>query len=245
MNNYQGDVVFHKMFGKGIIKAIEENRLIVDFEGTEKKFKFPDAFEEFLKFENDEKQLEVNALIEADKAEKENAAIKKAKERQEQALLYEKKKKERKDARIAPAREYLVKGTTFATHKDALNECFGFQYKHFQQAYKVVDDKFAVWFPSIARRIQDTFVATETSNGWVNVISEKDTVITEKHENNSMNTERDPKFDLDRFVFAKLDGEGYCFIGVFRTEHADKPWETGYRYRLIGTKVNLKTMEIE
>lgn len=244
MNSYDGETVTHKMFGKGIIKHIVGDKVVLDFNGTEKTFKFPDAFETFLKFDDADKQTEVTALVEEKKKQKSEEVAKLAKEREEQMLQAQQAKKDKRNTRVVPHKEILTKGDTFTTHKDALNECFGFQYEHFQPAYKVVDDKFSVWFPSIARRVQDEYVSTETSNGWINVLSENDTVITEKHEDGTKNTERDPKHNLDRYVFAKFDGENYRFIGVYRPEHADRPWETGYKYTLIGTKVNLRTMEI-
>lgn len=244
MDKYIGEVIIHKAFGKGTINDFAGDKVVVDFNGTEKMFKFPDAFESFIKFENADKQSEVTALVEDKKEQKAEEVARIAKEREEQLLQAQQAKKDKRNTRIIPHKEILSKGDTFSTHKDALNDCFGFQYEHYQPAYKVVDDKFAVWFPSIARRIQGEYIATETSNGWVNILSENDTVIIEKHEDNTKNTERDPQFDLDRYVFAKFDGENYRFIGVYRPEHADKPWETGYKYKLIGTKVNLRTMEI-
>jgi len=244
MNNYIGEAITHKAFGKGTIKNIEGDKVVLDFNGTEKTFKFPDAFETFIKLDDAGKQTEVTALVEEKKKQKSEEAAKLAKEREEQMLQAQQAKKDKRNTRVIPHKEILIKGDTFTTHKDALNECFGFQYEHFQPAFKVVDDKFSVWFPSIARRVQGEYVSTETSNGWINVLSENDTVITEKNEDGTKNTERDPKYDLDRYVFAKFDGENYRFIGVYRPEHADRPWETGYKYKLVGTKVNLRTMEI-
>ena len=244
MSDYIGERVTHKAFGSGVIKNIENDRVIIEFTSEEKTFKFPDAFETFVKFEDTDKQEAVKAIIDINKKLKEEAAEQLAIEREKQLQLEKQAKKDKRNSRVVPHKEFLTKGDTFSTHKDALNDCFGFQYEHFQPAFKVVDDKFSVWFPSIARRVQGEYISTETSNGWINVLSENDTVITEKHEDVEKNTKREAKFDLDRFVFAKFDGDSYRFIGVYRPEHADRPWETGYRYKLIGTKVNLRTMEI-
>ncbi len=45
--------------------------------------------------------------------------------------------------------------TYFSTHADVLNNCFGFHYKHYQKAYKDLENGYAVWFPRIARKAGD------------------------------------------------------------------------------------------
>jgi hypothetical protein len=145
--------------------------------------------------------------------------------------------------KFEPNRTFLNNGDIFRTHADVLNECFGFQCRQYQRAYKVLDENYAIWFPTIAKRIEGEYGASDNSYGWVNVISEHNTLITEKNEEKSKNKIREAKYELDRFVFAKF-GKGYTFIGVFRPESVAEPWKTGYRYKLIGTKVDLKTMKI-
>lgn len=244
MGNYIGETIIHKSFGKGTITNIDNDKVTLNFNGTEKLFQYPDVFEKFAKFDDEDKQADVVNLVEEKKKQKQEEAERKAREREERENQAKQAKNDKRNTRVVSYKDILNKGDIFATHKDALNECFGFQYEHFQPAFKVVDDKFAVWFPSIARKVQGEYVSTETSNGWINVLSENDTVLTEKNEDGTKNIERDSKFELDRYVFAKFDGENYRFIGVYRSEHVDRPWETGYKYRLIGTKVNLRTMEI-
>ena len=242
MEKFLKQEVRHISFGKGIIDNIYDGKIQIDFSGMMKVFKFPDVFDSFLMFEDELFQLEIKEII--------------AEKKKREAEEYEKMRKDinekmsikqgnvNKSKTINTNIEILNKGDLFATHKDVLNLCFGFQYEHFQPAYKVIDDKYAVWFPSIARKVMDEYVATETSNGWINILSENDTLITEKNEDKNKITERESKYALDRFVFAKFDGENYQFIGVYRLESMDISYKDGYKYRLIGTTVNLKTMEV-
>ena len=243
MIDYVGKTVLHGTFGKGEVKEIVGDKVILNFNGVEKKFPFPNVFESLAKFDDADIQDKVMILIKEMKQKKveENAAL--SREREEQKKQIQQSQKEKLNERVTPRKETLIKGETFRTHSDVLNECFGFRYKSYQQAFKVVDDKFAVWFPNIARNIQGKYVPTEKSNGWINVLSENETVITETNKDKTKNTERERKFYLDRFVFAKFD-EDYRFIGVYGPEKSDEIREKGYRYSLIGTRVNLRTMEI-
>ena len=43
-----GCIVFHNTFGSGTIISKTANLLVIDFNGTEKKFVYPDAFEKHL-----------------------------------------------------------------------------------------------------------------------------------------------------------------------------------------------------
>lgn len=58
------------------------------------------------------------------------------------------------------------------------------------------------------------------------------------------NIERKKDKKLDRFVFAKMDGETYTFIGVYRCVDSGNIQENGFRYERIGTRVYLPTLEI-
>jgi hypothetical protein len=148
-----------------------------------------------------------------------------------------------KNQEIEHIRAFINIGDTFRTHADVLNECFGFKFKHYQRAYKVINENYAIWFPTIAKRMEGEYSPSKNSYGWINVISEHNTIITEKNEEKNKNQIREAKYELDRFVFAKFD-KGYTFIGVFRPESVVEPWKTGYRYKRIGTNVDLKSLNI-
>lgn len=245
-NKYVGAEVIHKIFGKGKIVSIDERHAIVSFESKESKFEFPRGFGTggFVKFIDKDLQVEVEKLN--DKYLVEETAEKK-RLRAERESEREKAKKESKTSsneRSKVLRKTLSYGDSFNTHADALNSCFGYHYNTYRRPYKNVDDKVGVWFPSIARFIQGKYTSTETSAGWVNVISEGGNVITEKSEDASKNVERSNDKKLDRFVFAKMDGETYTFIGVYRCVDSGNIQENGFKYERIGTKVYLPTMEI-
>lgn len=241
MKELVGINVIHKAFGIGTVKEILDGKITIEFEQCEKQFVFPDVFEKFLKVEDDSLQNKLLKLIEEKKAAEQAEKEKIIAEQEEKRKQELKQKAERKNTRVEPTKDILSKGDYFHTHADALNACFGYQYEHYQPGFKVIDDKYSAWFPTVARRVGTSYTSTDNSYGWVNILSENDTVITEKNEDSAKNTVRDPKFELDRFVFAKYD-EGYTFVGVYRPESTPMPWETGYRYKLVGTKVDLKKM---
>ncbi len=50
---HAGTIVMHKAFGKGRVKGIDGAIIVVTFDGTDKRFQFPGAFEQgFLKLED-------------------------------------------------------------------------------------------------------------------------------------------------------------------------------------------------
>ena len=236
--------VIHKRFGEGRITAIEDGYATVIFEEKETKFLFPAGFgrDGFVKFADEELQAEVLDMSENLKAE----------EAEEKRRLYEDKEQEREKSkkktgsteRAEVFRKTLSYGDSFRTHADALNSCFGFNYTTYQQAYKEVDDKYAVWFASIAKIIDGKYVAADSGNGWINVLSEGGRVLTEKNEDDAKNVYKERRELFDRFVFAKMDDETYTFIGVYRYDVKESSTETGFKFVRLGTKVNLQTMEI-
>lgn len=52
-----GAEVVHVVFGKGVIKELNNGNVYVDFSGRCSVFMYPEAFEKYLKFENAEYQL--------------------------------------------------------------------------------------------------------------------------------------------------------------------------------------------
>lgn len=245
-NKYVGAEVIHKMFGKGKIVCIDERHATVSFESKDSKFEFPKGFgaSGFIRFIDKDLQAEVENIkdkyLAEETAEKRRLFVERAAEREKAKKASKNKGNERSEV----LRKTLSYGDSFNTHADALNSCFGYHYIHYQRPYKNVEDKFGVWFPSIARFSRGKYVATETSAGWINVISEGGNVITEKSEDAAKNVERPNDKKLDRFVFAKMDGETYTFIGVYRCVDSGNIQENGFKYERIGTKVYLPTMEI-
>lgn len=57
--------VIHKAFGCGVIAGIDGAYLSVLFKNQEKRFVFPDAFAQFLRFEDADAQAEVEEMIES------------------------------------------------------------------------------------------------------------------------------------------------------------------------------------
>jgi len=67
-----GKVITHKTYGKGTITAVSGNMVTVCFpEDGEKKFLYPDAFMQFLKFKDQKTQEQVDALLRSKKMEEE------------------------------------------------------------------------------------------------------------------------------------------------------------------------------
>lgn len=235
--NIIGMEVINKKFGKGTVADIVDGRVRVLFPVREVKFVYPKAFADgYLTIEDKTIQDElVRLAIEEENRKNEEKAAKKL----EQEKKADEEKKLRKNHRSVVRR-----GDTFATHAEALNECFGYDYKHFQRAYLKVDDSTAVWFPSIARRVMGEFIAADNSFGWLNVLAENDTILYSKNVEDANKNSDDIDIDTrDRYIFAKFDGDTcYTFIGVYSAEQ--KVTENGFKHVRIGTAVNLDTMTI-
>ena len=61
---YEGMTVVHGKYGSGTVLALEDNRIRVQFAGEgEKAFPYPDSFEKFLKFADDEAQSKVMEVL--------------------------------------------------------------------------------------------------------------------------------------------------------------------------------------
>lgn len=233
-----GQIVESKAYGKGKIVGYDGHHVTVEFSKKTSDFQCPKAFlDGFLVAED----IKVHDALINEACDEQDAA---EKEKELMRIEEEKRREEEKKSRGTRGehKEFLYKGETFRTHADALNDCFGYNYKHFQTAFKRIDDRYAAWFPSIAKRVMDEYVAAETSYGWLNVLCENGKVILEKNvENPDRNTDRDRSWDI--FVFAKFDGENaYTFIGLFRSN--PKLTKDGFRYELLGTQIDLNTMEI-
>jgi hypothetical protein len=135
----------------------------------------------------------------------------------------------------------LELGASFSTHAEALNICFGTKYKHYQKAYKEIGGGYAVWFPSIARKVLGKYVSTDNYSGWVNILSEDQKTLLQV--DNPIYGVREKKHGPDkRIVFAKFEGDKrYRFIGVYRSE---KRVKNGYEHTRLGTKFDTVTYQI-
>lgn len=62
--------VLHKLFGRGSAECIDGAYLSVRFACGEKRFVFPDAFAQFLRFEDAQTQAEVEEMIESQRLQR-------------------------------------------------------------------------------------------------------------------------------------------------------------------------------
>ncbi len=233
-----GQNVINKAFGRGTIIDYDGKHIKVEFKTKTSDFLCPKAFlDGFLSAENlelhDALINEASDVLEKEQQEKEAKRTEEERKREE----------ERKNRGVrGEHKDTVMKGETFGTHADALNACFGYKYKHFQKAFKEIDEEYGAWFPSIAKRVMGEYLAADTGNGWLNILCENDTVILEKNvEDPNMNVTREKAGK--RFVFAKFDGSDvYTFVGLFSSDPV--PTENGFRYERLGTEIDLKTMEV-
>ncbi|SHJ45233.1 hypothetical protein SAMN02745248_00166 [Hathewaya proteolytica DSM 3090] len=61
--NLVNEVVIHKVFGKGRVSSLEDNYMVVSFHGDEKKFLYPDSFDEFFEAQNPKLNDEIQAQL--------------------------------------------------------------------------------------------------------------------------------------------------------------------------------------
>lgn len=126
---------------------------------------------------------------------------------------------------------------TFDRTVDIIN-CFGRDYKGFQQAALNLNDNYSLWFPHLSYDLGDGTLSDR--NGWVNQINSDWTEISEKHVDE--NNELDMKYYVrNRITFMKLKDpvfktNKYQFVGIF------KPMVTGNHaiFKRISDEVDLK-----
>ena len=137
----------------------------------------------------------------------------------------------------------LTLGRAFTTHAEALNRCFGFRYKQYQQAYKSINDEYAVWFPNIATKIGKDYVSTDNYFGWINTLTDEGRVLTQIDRTPFDGNYDDKRHDNPkRIVFARFDGERvYRFIGVF---DGGRRVQNGYEHWRIATEINTTAVRI-
>ncbi|WP_172251095.1 hypothetical protein [Saccharibacillus deserti] len=117
-----GQEVEHALYGQGRIVQNEDNRIEVNFPGTDesKKFMYPEAFEKFLSMSNPESQKRVLKDVEAMQqerlAKKERVELEEQQRQEERAAAKTKKPAARKPAaKKAPAKSKKAESETPAT----------------------------------------------------------------------------------------------------------------------------------
>ena len=100
----------------------------------------------------------------------------------------------------------------FHTIAEALNKCFGKNYKGWQKATCVFNDSNFAWFPKLAVNKNGVPDAQDKVYGCINILSPDGLQIKESH------SAADGEFECClRFVFAKPSvKEDYRFVGVFK-----------------------------
>lgn len=240
-NKLIGHKITHISWGEGIIIAADSKYVTVSYSGQgEKKYQFPRAFESFMMI--DEVSLQEEILEELRNIPRKEKPIiqpvKRAIQKGTSSHSYE---------GIIPGevsfQDRILKiGVSFPTHAEALNKCFGFNYKQYQQAYKTLNKGYAVWFPSIANKALGEYVSTDTFSGWVNVLSEDKKTLLQV-DNPLYASAGTKNYDPNkRIVFAKFDKDKrYRFIGIFG---AERRVSNGYEYTRLGTAIDTVTMQM-
>lgn len=77
-----GQAITHTRFGNGVIAENADSIITILFQNVEKKFVFPDAFENFLKLKNEKMQSEVDELICENIEEHKKEELKQSKDRE-------------------------------------------------------------------------------------------------------------------------------------------------------------------
>ena len=243
-----GHRVTHITWGPGSITKADDKYVWVEFdEGGLKKYQYPKAFATFLTIDDPSIQTEI---LEEEKAlaEKEKAMSSAKKVSYQREIP----RAGRSTGNVRDSRGDLIKekkfegrileiGASFSTHAEALNTCFGFKYKQYQQAYKDLGGGYAVWFPSIARKTMGEYVSTDSFSGWVNILSEDQKTLLQV--DNPIYGIRDKNYDPNRrIIFARFEGDKrYRFIGIYGSE---KRVNSGFEYTRLGTKFDTTTYTI-
>ena len=241
-NKLIGHKITHVSWGEGIIITADSKYITVSYSGQgEKKYQFPKAFESFLTIDEKSLQDEIREEIE-NLPVKEKMVIQPVR-RTIQRDASSSIRNEGVNLREVPFQDRILKiGVSFTTHAEALNKCFGFNYKQYQQAYKSLNKGYAVWFPSIANKAWGEYVSTDTFSGWIKILSEDKKTLLQV--DNPLYASVGTK-DYDpnkRIVFAKFDKDKrYRFIGIFG---AERRVSNGYEYTRLGTVIDTVTMQM-
>ena len=260
-----GQNVMHISYGPGEILTANDKLVMVRFEtGEYKKFQFPQAFGTYLKLNDEALMSEIQKEIQIRKLDDER----KEKEDREKAKLRVQQDAEKQMASASPAKPNKEQArrrttsktrsaikeeprvydgiiidleTSFATHAEALNTCFGYHYVHYQKAGKDLENGFMVWFPRIAKKVSGQYLTSDNYWGWLNILSDNGDTITQM-DNPDFPYSGDGPDKRYRIIFARFEGENkYRFIGFFgRGERI----QNGDRYTRLGTKFDTGKMKI-
>ena len=148
------------------------------------------------------------------------------------------------DSKIEPLKydiEIIGPETSFATHAETFNACFGFHFVHYQKAYKMLGNGYAVWFPRIAKKVAGQYLSSDNYEGWLNILSDTGDTITQMDNPDFPRAGWEPD-NLKRLVFARFEGDNrYRFIGIYANEERI---QNGVKFTRIGTRFDTKKMEI-
>lgn len=107
--------IVHKVYGKGIIKSIENDYVNASFEnGKESRFSFPSCFDTFIKLDDEGKQLELQQFV--NKWKKENGIFEQEmlqKKTADTQAGIKKREEERIRRRLERAKEEAVRNRMF------------------------------------------------------------------------------------------------------------------------------------
>lgn len=248
-----GQSVTHISYGAGKIVSANDKQIQVHFESGElKRYQYPQAFISYLQI--NDKSLMTEILIEEQiRKQKEDAEKAKLREKQElerqrmnvPSITTGKKQSRNKSTSKTEPRSYdgviLHRNTSYFTHAETLNACFGYHYVHFQKAYKDLDNGYAVWFPRIAKKVGAEYLSSDSYWGWLNIMSEDGDTITQMDNPDFPYSGGGPDKNK-RIIFARFEGDNkYRFVGVYKFE---KRISNGEIFTRIGTKLDTKTMKI-
>lgn len=250
-----GHSVTHISYGTGEIVSANDKQVQVLFTSGElKRYQYPQAFISYLQI--DDKSLMSEILREeAARQQKEDEKKKKLRAKQEadrQLTAFTTKNTNRKQTgnrsysgTMGEPEDFngriIDLNSSFSTHAEALNSCFGYHYVQFQKAYKNLDNGYAVWFPRIARRIGNQYLSSDQYWGWLNIISENGDTITQMDNPDYPYSGGEPDKNK-RIIFARFEGDNkYRFVGVYMFEQR---FSNGESFKRIGTKLDTKTMKI-
>ncbi len=236
--NIDHAVVFHKIYGRGIISGFTDKLIFVVFDSLPKetkKFQYPLCFESSLSFEDPEFASEIQGSIEKKQAE--NALLEKENlEEQRKGIAQSRTPRETsrrkniqgpKKANTRDTRSNNAKGLATATEisieddyafdriVDVMNEVFGRNYAACMKGFYYVNDAKTIgaWFPKMAVIEGGEEVAQSSTKAWINVLSEDGKEIrmyTKDPTLSSVVYHAEP-----HITFAKFPGEPYRYIGTF------------------------------
>ena len=250
-----GHGVTHISYGAGKIVSANNKQVQVLFTSGElKRYQYPQAFVSYLRI--DDKSLMSEILREeAARQQKEDEEKKKHREKQEavrQLTAFSTKNTNRKQTENRFSSRNMEEpkdfngriidlNSSFSTHAEALNSCFGYHYVQFQKAYKNLDNGYAVWFPRIARRVGNQYLSSDQYWGWLNIISENGDTITQMDNPDYPYAGGEPDKNK-RVIFARFEGDNkYRFVGVYIFVQR---FSNGESFKRIGIKLDTKTMKI-